>query len=134
MLQKMIEQLCEELKISPTPKADKEGAFSFRWQENVVTFLRPLNPGVAFSGQITPCPLKRREELFLYLMRANLLGQGTGQGRIGLEAQEKILTLSLGLPYELHYKEFRERLEDFVNYLIYWRECVAKFENEHRQL
>jgi hypothetical protein len=63
-------------------------------------------------------------------MRANLLGQGTGKCRIGLEPQEKLLTLSLGLPYEMKYPTFREKVEDFINYVIYWREEIAQFEKK----
>ena len=74
------------------------------------------------QADIAICPNKRKEELFIYLMRANLLGQATGGCRIGLSQNEKVLTLSLGLPYELNYSVFKEKFEDFVNYLVYWRE------------
>ncbi len=98
--------------------------------EDVEVALKDLDPGVAMQGQICVCPRARREELFIHLMRANLLGQGTGGSRIGIDPDEKFLTLSLGLPYEMNYKIFKESLEDFVNYLIYWREEIAKFEKE----
>ena len=79
-------------------------------------------------ANISPCPYEEREDLFIYLMRANLLGQGTGGSRIGLDEEEKNLTLSLGLPYDMNYHAFKEAFEDFVNHLIYWRDTVAKFE------
>jgi len=47
---------------------------------------------------------------------------------------EKDLTLSLGLPYELNYSIFREKFEDFVNYLVYWKEEVTKFEQESKPM
>lgn len=81
-------------------------------------------------ARVANCPTLKREDLFIYLMRANLLGQGTGGSRIGLDANEKVLTLSLGLPYEMNYKIFKERFEDFVNFILYWREEIAKFENQ----
>jgi hypothetical protein len=92
--------------------------------------LRDLEPGVSMQADICPCPKTKQEDLFIFLMRANLLGQGTGGSRIGLDNQEKSLTLSFGLPYEMNYQSFKENFEDFVNYLIYWREEVAKFEKE----
>lgn len=81
-------------------------------------------------AQICPCPNRKREEIFIYVMRANLLGQGTGGSRIGIDPGEKFLTLALGLPYEMNYKIFKETFEDFVNYLIYWRDVVARLEKE----
>lgn len=132
MLQEFLETLCSELAISPVPKIAEKKFASFRLNRGIEVEVRDLDPGVALKAQILPCPEKRREDLFIFLMRANLLGQGTGGSRIGLTLDEKTLTLSLGLPYEMNYKTFRETLEDFINYLIYWREEVAKFEQEQQ--
>ncbi len=134
MLREFLEKLCTELGIVPTPKLNEKKSYSFRIAEGVEAELRDLEPGVAITGKVASCPEKRREDLFLFLMRANLLGQGTGGCRIGLDAHEKHLTLSLGLPYEMNYQTFRETLEDFINYLIYWREEVGKFEKEQHIL
>ena len=82
------------------------------------------------QAPITQCPEKKREELFIYLMRANLLGRGTGGARIALDSDEKTLTLLLGLPYEMNYQLFRETFEDFVNHLIFWRNEVKNFKHE----
>jgi hypothetical protein len=127
MLRDFVQQLCKELAID-MPKMVEKGC-SFRLGD-VAVALRDLDPGVGLQASICLCPKERREELFIYVMRANLLGQGTGGARIGIDGDEKVLTLSLGLPYEMNYKIFKESLEDFVNYLIYWREEVAKFEKE----
>ncbi|MBX7066737.1 MAG: type III secretion system chaperone [Parachlamydiales bacterium] len=128
MLQDYLEKLCKELSIA-TPKLNEQKLYSFKIVGETVA-IRDLDPGIAVHAQICAVPNKKKEELFMYLMRANLLGQGTASTRIGMDANEKFLTLSLGLPYELNYQTFREAIEDFVNYLIYWREEVAKFENE----
>lgn len=130
MLQGYLETLCDELAISMKPKGPEENFFLFSLRSDVQVILQDLEPGVAMQAKICPCPLKKREDLFIYLMRANLLGQGTGNARIGLDSGEKFLTLSSGLPYEMNYSIFKENLEDFVNYLLYWREEIAKFENE----
>ena len=63
-------------------------------------------------------------------MKANFLGQGTGGARIGVDPDDKFLTLSHGFPYEMNYQLFKESIEDFVNYVVYWREEIAKFEQE----
>ena len=128
MLLDYLEKLCKELAIN-TPKINQEKAFLLRVGGESID-LKDLEPGVALHAKIGSAPQKKREELFIYLMRANLLGQGTGSARIGLSSDEKLLTLSLGLPYEMNYQVFREAIEDFVNYLIYWRDEVTKFETE----
>ncbi len=130
MLRDHLKQLCEELKIEPVPKLNEQKFYPFRFSDEVLVQLRDLEPGLSLHAKICPCPEGKREDLFIYLMRANLLGQGTGGSRIGLDPDEKFLTLSRGLPYEMNYQVFRESIEDFVNYLIYWREEVTKFEKE----
>jgi hypothetical protein len=128
MLREHLEKLCKELAVD-LPKLNEHKAFPLRLGTDLIA-IRDLNPGLALQAQICAIPTKKKEELFIYLMRANLLGQGTGGSRIGMNSEEKFLTLSSGLPYELDYRIFREAIEDFVNYVIYWRDEVAKFENE----
>lgn len=130
MLRQYLELLCSELEIEPAPKLNEQKFYPFRFSEDLLVQMRDLEPGVAMHANICLCPETKKEDLFIYLMRANLLGQGTGGSRIGLDANEKFLTLSRGLPYEMNYQLFKESVEDFVNYLFYWREEVTKFEKE----
>ena len=130
MLQKFLEKFYRELNVDQKAKLNEQKVFPFRVSPEVEVHLRDLEPGVAMQAKICSCPMKKREDLFIYLMRANFLGQGTGGSRIGLDPDEKFLTLSLGLPYEMNYQAFKENVEDFVNYLVYWREEVEKFEKE----
>lgn len=90
--------------------------------------LLPLPLGMAFRTKLVQCPEKKKEDLFIFLMRANLLGQGTGGFSIGMEEKEDLLTLLANLPYECEYRTFQDTLEDFVNYALYWREEVINFE------
>lgn len=132
MLRQLIENLCTDLEIVPPPKEEKQ--LFFELKPNLRVSLEDLQPGVAFSAPLSPCPPARREELFTFLMRANLLGQGTGGAAIGLSPDETQLTLSAAFPYEISPPSFREKLEQFINYLLYWREEIEKFEQEERLL
>lgn len=64
----------------------------------------------------------------MLLMKANFLGQGTLGGAIGIDDEEKFLTLSLTLPYDVNQRTFKEAVEDFANILDFWRDEVARFE------
>jgi Tir chaperone family protein CesT len=128
MVQGFLEKLCADLSITPIPKLNEKKNYIFRFSPGTEIIFADLHPGVAMRANISPCPPGRREDLFIYLMRANLLGQGTGGARIGLDEKESNLTLLLGLPYEMNYHAFKEAFEEFVNHLVYWRDVVAKFE------
>ena len=133
MLRKYLETLCNELSISPVPERNKENIYLFPFNDTITAKMVDLEPGISVSSTLCDCPKRNREDLFIWLMRANLLGQGTGGCRIGLDANEKVLTLSLGLPYEINYPIFKEKFEDFINYVIYWREEIGKFEQQGSQ-
>ncbi len=127
MLKDFVAQLCVEMEIDPVPKMNERKFIPFRLTDQLEVEIRDLDPGISLHANIAPCPSKRLEELFLRLMRANYLGQETAQNRIGLSADEKFLTLSLGMPYEISYRIFREMFEDFANFILYWREEIDKF-------
>lgn len=130
MLQNLVSQLCKELDIEPVPTMNEQKFIPITIGANCKIELRDLEPGLSLFAQICPTPDKRREELFLELMRANYLGQATGSSRIGMSSDEKFLTLSLGMPYEMSYRTFREALEDFANFLLHWRAEVDKFNKQ----
>jgi hypothetical protein len=127
--QEMAEQLSRELGIS-TPLWDRQKTGDLAINPSIVLTIRDLPPGFCFFSPLCECQTRRREDLLIRLMQANFLGQGTGGARIGLDVNEKLLTLSAGFPYEMNYAHFRENVEDFVNYVVYWREEIAKFDQE----
>lgn len=129
MIQGFLEKLSVELSV-PLAKQREKKVFSFSLNENIMVNVRDLEPGVSMQAPLIACPTQKKEDLFIYLMSANLLGQGTNGARIALDSEEKTLTLLLGLPYEMNYQLFRETLEDFVNHLIFWRNEIEKFKNE----
>lgn len=130
MLQEFVENLCFDLRLGSPPNKGPQKTIEFVLNPDVKIRFMELDPGISMQANIAPCPEKRREDLFILLMNANFLGQGTGGARIGLDRQEKFLTLSLGLPYELEYAAFKQHVEEFVNFLNYWKDRVAKFEQE----
>ncbi len=126
MLDKFLIRLSQELSISP-PQKGVDSLYTWRVAPSLEVKIADLSPGIGLSAQIMDCPLNKREDLFVYLMRANLLGQGTGGARIGLSRDEKSLTLSLGLPYEINQMILREKLEGFLNYVLHWREEIPRY-------
>ncbi len=129
MFEELLEKLCKDLSIA-VPQVTKEAFYPIVFSNTITIRLFDLHPGVAMKAPITTCMKQKREDLFIFIMRANLLGQGTGECHIGLDPEEKYLTLSLGLPYEMNYSLFKEKFEDFVNYLVYWKEEIEKFEQK----
>lgn len=126
MLDRHLEQLASDLSLT-IPAADEKKQRHLKLDKLSIS-LKDLDPGIHFYSQLAPTPRQNKEELFMFLMKANFLGQGTGGGTLGLMEDESFLTLSLSLPYDMNYKTFREKLEDFANFVDYWQKEIAKHE------
>lgn len=126
MLEQLLNTLSEQLEMEAPPKKAEDGLYHLELNPQMEIAFKQLDPGIALWAKIGPCPLVKREELFILLMKANFLGQGTGGAVIALDENENFLTLSLVLPYDMNYKMFKESLEDFTNYLDYWREELLR--------
>ncbi|MFA5250062.1 MAG: type III secretion system chaperone [Parachlamydiales bacterium] len=77
--------------------------------------------------RLAPCPKEKKEALFSLLMKANQLGSGTYGNAIGLDNQEKFLTLTCQLPYDIIYKDLKEKIELFLGCLHFWQEEIKNF-------
>ena len=130
LLQKFASDVGEEL--NSIVKEQKED-MHLKVSPSLEVVLRELKPGILFSSTIGPVPKERKEELFSYLMHANVLGQGTGGAALGMSQDEKFLTLGLSLDYDINYTDFKERLEEFSNFTVYWKEELERFEKESEQ-
>lgn len=128
MLESYITQLLKEFGLE-VPQFEKEGPIQIKLFSHPVEMVQ-LDPGAHFSAKIAPLPSKEKDEFMLKLMQANFLGQGTGGATLGLKEDESFLTLSLSLPYEMNYRAFKDAVEEFVNYLEYWKAETARHEKE----
>ena len=124
MLEQFLQTLSLELS-TPPPRQLKEG-WSLLFVEGIEISFVDLKPGISMKASIISLPSFKKEDLLIYLMRANLLGQGTQGSRIGLDVEEKSLTLAQGLPYEMDYRTFKEKFEEFANHLFYWKKQLKE--------
>jgi len=126
MLEKYLQQLILDLELEPIAPKDENQQFFIPINEKLKICVKELEPGFLFRSTIGLCPTLKKEELFIWLMKANFLGQGTGGGILGLDPEEKWVVFSLSLPFEMNYKTFKEALEDFANYSDYWKEELIR--------
>jgi hypothetical protein len=105
------------------------GDFVVHINDQIDIWLRDLKPGISVKSLIGNIPtISDKEEFFSYLCRANYIGQGTGGSVISMDPNEKFLTLSIILTYEVNYRIFRDKLEDFLNYLEFWKSELKRLE------
>ena len=127
MLEQLLQKFINEMELGEMPAKDDQGSYLVKISPEMHVSLKQLDPGIFFHSPLGPLQEQKREDLLIFLMKANFLAQGTGGGSIGLDENEKFLTLSSVIPYDMDYKTFKESLEDFANYVDYWREELIRF-------
>lgn len=128
MLNRYVDQLAMELEID-TPVKEKEEV-KLTINPKLTIILKELDPGFFFFAPIAPLPSLKKEELFTLAMEANFLGQGTGGAVLGIDEEEKFMTLTLSLPQEMDYSLFKDALSNFANYVDYWKKEIKRKESE----
>ena len=128
MLEQHITQLTEDIQLPSPGSKDPDGYFHLTFSDDLIISLKDLSPGFCITGRIAPIPTARKEETLIYVMKANFLEQGTGEQVIGIDSEEKFLTLSRTIAYEVNYIKFKEIVEDFVNYLSSWKDELKKMQ------
>ena len=126
MLERHLRQLTDDLELDPVGPKNREGFYDLPLLPGLTLSLKELDPGFYILCPIILCPVEKREALFIHLMKANFLGLATGGAAIGLDTEEKFLTLSHAIPYDVNYKSFKETIEDFANYLDFWQQEVTR--------
>lgn len=129
MLEEFLKRLSSETGSSyiETQK-DKEYIFNFLEdiQIDITKIKDTIYDTLHFDAKITPLLEEKKEEILTLVMKANLLKQGSGRAIIGLDENEKFLTLCQSMLYEENYELFKETIEDFLNYLIFWEDEIQK--------
>jgi len=124
-----VKKLCEDINLQ-MPEMEKDKSYILAITDDIEIKVWDLEPGFYLHNDLILCPAQKKENLFIYLMRANHLGQGTGGSRIGLDKEEKFLTLSYNIAYEVKYIEFKDKVEDFVNYIVFWRNEIETYKKK----
>lgn len=125
MLDKWIKQLGQELEITDLIKIKEANNYLLplnNFQINAFQF----NQYCLLKGEIGSCPQQNVESFLLKIMEANLFGRGTRGSIIGLNESGKLLTLTYELDYNKSYKEFKEKLEDFISVINFWKQEISK--------
>jgi hypothetical protein len=126
---KLLTKLSEELKIGPI-KENKDKIYELPVNSETHITIYNKNPYIFLRANVSDMPETKKEDLLIYLMKANLLSQGTGGSKIGLSDNEKTLTLLFRMDYEVDYKQFKENIEEFINYLNFYKEEVIKYKEK----
>lgn len=127
MLEHLLTKFSEELSLPLHLKKDKEEYFSLPLNKDMTFYLKELKPGFSCKATIVDTTEGLKEELYILLLKANYLGQGTAGSYIGMDEKEKHFLLFQSCRKDVNLRQFKEVLEEFANYLEYWRNKIQMF-------
>ncbi|MCH9633760.1 MAG: hypothetical protein S4CHLAM7_04930 [Chlamydiae bacterium] len=125
-IQKYTEQLSEALDLKERLTLGESQIYTLRLDNDIVVQYADLNPGLNLMSHLESLPSENKETLLMSLMRLNLFGKGTGGGTLGYDTESHMLTFTKAFPFSLQYDEFKEAVEDFVNYVELWKNELGK--------
>ena len=127
-LEQLLENFSTQLKLDASPEKNPEGVFQLKLPPHFQIGLSKIESGIFLSSLIMPISQEGgKEALFIYLMQANLMNQGTGKGVIGIDPTGKYFTFSQALPFTTDDTLFKETIQDCLNYISYWQEEIIQF-------
>lgn len=121
MLDQFIQQLSKELELDEPLRSDAPGVFAMPIEDDLTIMISSLPQGFSLSCGIASCPKSNEGSFYERILLADLFGQGTKGGVLGLNEDGNLLTLVHQIEYNTDYKTFRDTLEDFINTVDFWR-------------
>lgn len=130
MLETFIQQLGQELEMKDIITQSEPGHYQLPFEDNMDVDVSLSPQGhYYFKSKIAPCPQTNLEPFFLKAMDSNLFGRGTRGAVIGLNESGDTLTLSLELDFNTTYKDWKDKLQDFLTILNVWRSEALSWSN-----
>ncbi|MGL4348906.1 MAG: type III secretion system chaperone [Chlamydiales bacterium] len=121
MLEELIHNLLKDIELDIEPSKMDPMGYKLDFAPDLSITVKATDPGYYIQTSIDRVPEYEVEILFITLMEANLFGQGTGRGVLGISLDGDLVLFSKKILQDLNYQDFKEKIEEFVNYVEFWR-------------
>ncbi len=122
-----LKRLGEELEMEHPPCFQEDGTLFLDLGGASPLLLQRHESFCSVRCEVALVPAEYQEALFTLLMKGNFLGWETGESAIGVDQEGKKILLSRSITYDLRYVDFKEILEEVINYAEHWRTRIASF-------
>ena len=131
MIEKYIRQLWIDLEVDEDFPEPDHGRFAIPVDEDELLIVKEMAENeFSVFAVVVDMPEGNAEAFVSSAMRANLFGEATGDAVLGMDPEAKHLILSQHLRGIEDYDDFVYHLEDFTNWLEYWRGEVDTIEKQ----
>lgn len=125
MLERYLTLLKEELLLENPFHKEREGNYRILFDPDIEVLLEEKDKSIFLKGIIGPLPVSEPDLWIVKFLEANLFGMGTRGAVIGLDSEEKNVSLAHQIPSQSTFETFKETLKDFVSTIAYWKEKIV---------
>ena len=120
-----LDKLASDIQVTKVYEKKEKNLFFLPFGERNISIHSKKNQ-LIINAEMGTLPDEEVEPFCQYLLFANYLGQGTGNCSIGLRPDKQTITLTRTVDKEVDYLTFKEVIEEFVNYLDYWKDHIEE--------
>jgi len=126
MLETHLKQISLQYSFPLDLEKDGEGFYQLMIDPQTPLAIKELPKGFVCRSDVAALTTQDLEDLLALLMRANYLGQGTKGGVLALNETAQAIVFFTSMLQEYNYKEFKDKIEECVNYLNYWKTRIKE--------
>ena len=130
MLDNLISDLETYMQISLVKEETQEGiTYSLTLDDEKEILLKERKGAIFLSAKLChfmESSIESKEDFYIFLSKANHPFVALGKTTISISPDEKFLTVSMLIDYEVNYKMFFDLLEDFTNSISYWEKEIKE--------
>lgn len=123
MLEEFIKQLTKDLELKEA-LALIDGSCALLLDETTVT-ISEAQVGFQFTASLGEPPSEQIELFMSKMLRGNLFAQATSGSTLGLDETGAKMILRYYQPTKSSYRDFKDKLEDFLNTIDFWKQEVV---------
>lgn len=121
-LEPLLKELEKEYQLKKPFDQIARGVFVIPLDDDIQLYISQNNDGILFNATLIEAPIGKEEELYMTLLHANLMGQGTKGALLALTDDARKLTLSRLIEYDPSFNDFKDMLDDFIDSVDFWCE------------
>lgn len=134
MLRTHIDLLSKDLKCDPALSVNEKREAIIEFSDGLAVTIHEDETKIWFKTTYSTLYIKEKEILYTEMMKGNFLGIETGHGAIGLSLDGQKATFCKSISINEAYHDFKEALEDFMNFSSYWKQKIDKLQNANPAL
>jgi hypothetical protein len=127
MLRDFVEKFQKEMELAGPLTGTESGSFSFMFADTEIELFDASAGEFRLMATLGPMPSGKEEDFMTHMLRANLFGQATFGGLLGLDRTGNFVLLQRLRQKAKNYQDFTHAVEEFLNAVDFWTKEIKNY-------